>query len=224
VLSIITKTHPCQKDFGDEEDLGQLEETSEYDWLTIDTAMDALCGLALALGPQFSELWKVSEKAIMKYASGSESIERSTSVGVIAECIKAMGAQVTPSTTTLMTLLLKRMTDEDAETKSNAAYAMGLLQQHSNNEKEILKNFPTILSRLEPLLQMHEARAMDNAAGCVSRMIMRHPSKVPIAQVLPALLETLPLRNDFDENEPIYDMIVGLCEFMISMACVTAFL
>lgn len=213
ILAIITKAHPCQKDFGDEEDLGRLEETSEYDWLTIDTAMDVICGLAGALGPTFAQLWKIFEKPIMKFASGSESFERSTAVGVIAECIKGMGADVTPSTSTLMTLLLKRMTDEDPETKSNAAYAMGLLQLHSTNDREVLKNFPTILARLEPLLQMREARAMDNAAGCVSRMIMRHGDKVPVAQVLPALLEILPLRNDFDENEPVYDMVVGLCMF-----------
>ncbi len=153
----------------------------------------------------------MAEKPILKYASGSESIERSTAVGVIAECIKAMGSSVTPSTGTLLALLLKRMTDEDAETKSNAAYAIGLLQLHSANEREILKAFPTILGRLEPLLQMREARAMDNAAGCVSRMILRHKDHVPITQVLPALLDILPLGNDFEENEAVYDMIVTLC-------------
>ena len=208
----MTKSHPCQKDFGDEEDLGLLEETSEYDWLTIDTAMDAICGLALALGPAFSQLWKMFEKPVMKYASGSESFERATAVGVISECIRAMGEGITPNTSTLMPLLLKRLTDEDMETKSNAAYAMGLLQQHSKDDRTVLKQFPTILSRLEPLLQTSEARSKDNAAGCVSRMIMRHPANVPIAQVLPALMDILPLREDYDENEPVYDMIVGLCK------------
>ena len=214
VLSIINKDHPCQKDFGDEEDLGQLEETSEYDWLTIDTALDVAIGLAVALGETFGQLWKMFEKPILKYASSSESGERSTAVGVIAECIKTMGSAVTPSTSTLLKPLLHRMSDEDSETKSNAAYAIGLLQQESTNDKEILKSFPTILSKLEPLLQTDEARSKDNAAGCVSRMIMRHKANVPVAQVLPALIDLLPLRNDFDENEPVYDMIVQLCKLL----------
>lgn len=148
----------------------------------------------------------------MAFASASEGYERSTSVGTIAECIKAMGSSVTPFTSHLLKLLLHRMSDEDSEAKSNAAYGIGLLQEGSKNDKEILKAFPTILSKLEPLLQTEEARAKDNAAGCVSRMIMRHPSNIPVEQVLPALLEILPLRNDFDENVPVYDMIVKLCK------------
>jgi len=180
--------------------------------LTIDTALDVLIGLAAALGETFGQLWKMFEKPILKFVSSSESGERSTSVGVVAECIKAMGPAVTPSTSTLLKPLLHRMSDEDSETKSNAAYAIGLLQQESTNDKEILKNFPTILGKLEPLLQTDEARSKDNAAGCVARMIMRHKANVPTAQVLPALIDLLPLRNDFDENEPVYDMIVKLCE------------
>ena len=213
LIAIITKTHACQKDFGDEEDLGQLDETSEYDWLTIDTALDVVAGLAIALGESFSQLWKIFEKPVLKYVSGSEAIERSTSVGVIAEFIRAMGPAVTPSTTQLLRLLLHRLSDEDPETKSNAAYGVGLLQEKSKSEAEIIKAFPAILGKLEPLLQTQEARCKDNAAGCVARMIMSHEKHVPMAQVLPALLEILPLRSDFDENEPVYDMIVKLCTF-----------
>ena len=180
--------------------------------MTIDTALDVVIGIANALGETFGQLWKIFEKPIMAFASASEGYERSTSVGTIAECIKAMGSSVTPFTSHLLKLLLHRMSDEDSEAKSNAAYGIGLLQEGSKNDKEILKAFPTILSKLEPLLQTEEARAKDNAAGCVSRMIMRHPSNIPVEQVLPALLEILPLRNDFDENVPVYDMIVKLCK------------
>ena len=217
LVTIITKTHACQKDIGDEEDLSTLDGTSESDWVTIDTALDAIIGIASALGETFGQLWKIFEKPILAFASGSEGYERSTSVGTIAECIKAMGPSVTPFTSHLLKLLLHRMSDEDSEAKSNAAYGIGLLQQASKNDKEILKAFPTILSKLEPLLQTDEARAKDNAAGCVSRMIMRHPSNIPVAQVLPALLDILPLKNDFDENVPVYDMIVKLCKLFIPL-------
>ena len=212
LVAIITKAHACQKDYGDEEDLSSLDGTSESDWVAIDTALDVIIGIANALGETFGQLWKIFEKPIMAFASGSEGYERSTAVGTIAECIKAMGSSVTPFTSHLLKLLLHRMSDEDSEAKSNAAYGIGLLQAGSKNDKEILKAFPNILSKLEPLLQTDEARAKDNAAGCVSRMIMRHPSNIPIQQVLPALLDILPLKNDFDENVPVYDMIVKLCK------------
>ena len=192
--------------------MDELEETSEYDWLVIDTALDCISNLAFALGQTFSQLWKMYEKPIMRFASGSESFERSTAIGVVAECIRAMGSEVTPYTSTLLRILLHRMSDEDAETKSNAAFAIGLLQENSTNDAEILKSFNTVLAKLEPLLHTQEARAMDNAAGCVSRMVMRHQDHVPVEAVLPALVELLPLKEDFEENEPVFKMIVQLCK------------
>lgn len=207
----ITRKHPCQQDLGEEDDLDDLEESSEYGWLVIDTALDAIIGLAVALGPAFGQLYKTFEKPIMRFASSSESIERSTAVGVIAECIRGMGSAITPYTSVLLKLLLHRLSDEDTETKSNAAFAIGLLQEQSTNDRDILKSFNAILSKLEPLLHTQEARALDNAAGCVSRMITKHRNRVPVAEVLPALVALLPLKQDFEENEPVYTMIVSLC-------------
>lgn len=192
--------------------MDDLDEASEYDWLIIDTALDTVISLAGCLGETFGQLWKMFEKPVMKFASGSESYERSTSIGVIAECIRAMGKEVTPSTSSLLKLLLHRMSDEDTETKSNATFAIGLLQENSANEQEVLKSYNSILSKLEPLFHSHVARAVDNAAGCVSRMIMKHQDHIPITAVLPALVELLPLKEDFEENEPLYEMIVKLCE------------
>lgn len=216
ILAIITKKHICQQDSGEFDDMEDLGELSEYDWLLVDTALDVLIALATSLGETFGQLWKTFEKCVVKLASSSEAIERSASVGVIAECIRGMGNQVTPFTTSLLRLLLHRMNDEDPETKSNAAFATGLLVQNTNDTGEILKSFNTILARLEPLFEMHKARAVDNAAGCVSRMIMKHQEHVPLGVVLPALLHLLPLKEDVEENEPIYTMIVRLCTFFDS--------
>ena len=216
VLAIITKKHSCQQDSVEYDDMEDLGELSEYDWLLVDTALDVLIALATSLGETFGQLWKTFEKPVAKLASSSEAIERSAAVGVIAECIRGMGNQVTPFTTSLLRLLLHRMNDEDPETKSNAAFATGLLVQNTNNTEEILKAFNTILAKLEPLFEMHKARAVDNAAGCVSRMIMKHQEHVPLGVVLPALLNLLPLKEDVEENEPIYKMIVLLCMFFDS--------
>lgn len=99
VVSIMRKQHPCQQDIGDDEDFESLEESSEYDWLVIDTALDVVLALATVLGPAFAELWKIFEKPIMKFSASSENIERSTSVGVIAEAINCMDHAITPYTT-----------------------------------------------------------------------------------------------------------------------------
>lgn len=194
-----------------------LEELSEYDWLLVDTALDVVIALATSLGGTFGQLWKMFEKPVVKLASSSEAIERSASVGVIAECIRGMGNQVAPFTRTLLILLLHRLGDEDPETKSNAAFGMGLLVQNSTSDREVLKMYDTICSKLEPLFDMHKARAVDNAAGCLSRMIIKHQSHVPLEIVLPALLQLLPLKEDVEENEPVYNMIVRLCRSSSSL-------
>ena len=219
VLSLLNKQHTCQLDMGpfdsnsspDDLDPGVIE-SSEYDWLVIDTALDVIVSLAQVLGPTFSEFYKLVEKSILRFASSSESYERATAVGVLAECIRGMDSAVTPYTSSLFKILMHRLQDEDAGVKSNAVFAIGLLVANSEDEREIGKNFNNILAKLEPLLGEEEARTKDNAAGCVGRMISSYQDKVPLEMVLPALVSVLPLKEDFEENAPVWGCLVRLCK------------
>jgi hypothetical protein len=123
-----------------------------------------------------------------------------------------MGPAVSPYTSNLLPLLLKRLSDEDLETKSNAAYATGQLIFNSTDSQAYLSSYDTILGKLEPMLQIEESRIKDNATGCICRMIMAHPDRVPIGDVLPALVDLLPLKNDYEENKPVYECIYKLCK------------
>jgi hypothetical protein len=190
LAAIVTRSHPCQRDLGDdEEDRTDIGE---------------------------EEVWKIFQKPVMKFASSQTNFERSTAVGVVAECTAHMGAGVTPYTPVLLKLLLHRLSDEDPETKSNAAYAIGLLVYHSTDSAAYLPSYNTILSKLEPLLQTQRARTLDNACGCVSRMIMAHQDKVPVDDIIPVLVDLLPLTEDYEENKPIFECITGLCELCSS--------
>lgn len=182
--------------------------------------MEVVAALSTALGEQFGELWKIFETTIVKYASSQERFERSSAVGTIADCVESMGAACTPYTSKMMRIFVKRLSDEDPETKSNAAFGTGLLCEKSTDAKNVLSNYGTILGKLEPLLDASksapsstgdaQARLLDNAAGCVSRMIKKSPQSVPLEEVLPRLVDILPLKEDYDENEPVYSMIVSL--------------
>lgn len=212
VGNIITKKHPCQLDLGEDEFDDEDVEGTELEWVVVDSAMDVISGLASALGASFGELWKIFEKQILRYASGPESLGRATACGVLAEIITGMDAAVTPYTLQLLNILLKRLSDEDAQVKSNAAYAIGRLVEKSNDDTSITKAYPQILHKLESALHITEARCTDNAAGCVSRLILKHKNKVPVSQVVPVLVESgiLPLKDDFQENEPVWKMIIQL--------------
>ena len=219
LMLILQKQHPCQKDEDDFDDAEPLDqESAEYDWLIIETALEVVASLSKALGTQFAQLWPAFQKQILKFASSQERFERSSAVGTLGECVQYMGAECTPHTSTMMSVFLKRLSDEDPETKSNAAFGIGMLCENSTDANQILSNYGTILGKLEPLLDASSssgdddshARLLDNAAGCVSRMVKKSPQNVPLEEVLPRLVEILPLKEDFDENEPVFDMIVGL--------------
>ncbi|KAL8785414.1 MAG: hypothetical protein Q9195_008649 [Heterodermia aff. obscurata] len=219
LTQVLQKKHPCQEDFmsaesaSDASDLN-LEESAEYDWLVIDTALDCIIALATSLGPSFAQLYKIFEKPILKFASSTLSTERSTSVGVLAELIRSMGPAVTPSSDRLYKILLHRLSDEDPEAKSNAAFATGLLLEKTEDAKLLTQaTFAEVLRKLEPLLQTEEKRCRDNAAGCVCRLIMRNQAFVPLEAVIPVLVDLLPLKEDWEENEAVWACLVGLCAF-----------
>ncbi len=210
--TLLTRSHPCQQDLGDEDEDQEVEGSSEYDWLVIETALDVVVGLAVALGPSFAELWKIFEKPVMKFGSSNENNERSVAVGAIAECAASMKDGVTPYTSKLLTLVMKRLSDTDLDTRSNAIYAVGQLIYNSGDLGTYLPYYEPILLKLESMLQITEARTRDNAAGCLCRMISAHPDKVPLGQVLPALVDLLPLKEDYEENEPVYSTLLSLCK------------
>jgi importin-4 len=212
VTDIITKQHSCQTSYDDEDLDDEDLESNELEWIVIDNGMDVISGLAAALGGSFAELWKMFEKQVLKYASGQEALGRASACGVLAEVITGMESAVTPYTPSIMTILLKRLSDEDAQTKSNAAYAIGRLVEKSDDANTVVKAYPQIMQKLENMLGINEARCMDNAAGCVSRLILKHRDGVPVEDVLPALVNSgvLPLTEDYQENEPVWTMIVQL--------------
>lgn len=208
---IITRSHPCQMDLGDEEEEPDVEGgSSEYDWLVIDTALDVVVGMAAALGPSFGELWKIFEKPVLKLASSSEDLHRSTAVGTIAEITKYTGDAITPFTESLGQALVRRLTDPDPLAKSNAAYAIGLVVLNSSDTSKTFPMYPLLWEKLEPLLTVNEMRMTDNVAGAVSRMMAKNPNNEFVSQALPAVANVLPLQEDYEENAPIYENIYNL--------------
>ena len=219
VEAIVTKQHVCQIDFaGGEDDEDDLDELSEFDWVVIDTALDVICGLAIALGSDFVPIWPRFEKIVFQFVGGSESLERATAVGVLAEVATGLGDAVTPYTNKFLQLLSRRLSDEDMQTRSNAAYAVGKLIEKSSSDQDIVPAYPSILEKLEACLQIRELGLPDNAAGCLSRMILKHRDSVPVAEVLPALIHILPLTKDYEENEPVYRMICQMCMLPIILS------
>lgn len=211
VSTLITRSHPCQQDLGDEEEEHETDGgTSESDWMIVDTGLDVLVGLSAALGSSFAELLKIFEKPLFKLISSTEDVQRSTAVGTIAEITKYIEGAITPYTESVGEALARRLSDPDPLTKSNAAYAIGLLVLHSSDTGKTMPLYPKIWEKLEPLLSVSEMRMTDNVAGALSRMMLKNPDNGFVSEALPAVVNVLPLKEDYEENAPIYQNIYQL--------------
>jgi hypothetical protein len=135
-------------------------------------------------------------------------------MGTLAEIIAGMKEAITPWTEPMLELFYRGLSDGDAEVMSNAAFAAGMLVEHSATD--LSPQFNAVLGALHPLFVVPEGAsparhaAKDNAAGAVGRLIVRNAAALPLDKVLPIFLGALPLKNDHLENKPVFRAIFHL--------------
>lgn len=140
--------------------------------------------------------------------------DRSSAIGCLAEIISGMKGSITPSTEPLLELFYRALSDDEPDVQSNAAFASGLLVEYS--EVDMSPQYLHLLAALRPFFVVtpdasHQKKnARDNAAGAVARLIIRNTSAVPLDQVLPVFIETLPLQTDYLENRPVFRALFHL--------------
>jgi hypothetical protein len=128
--------------------------------------------------------------------------------------IIGMKNAITPSTEPLLELFYQALHDDESEVQCNAAFAAGLLVE--NSEMDLSRQYLQLLAALQPLFVVasdaptFKWKAHDNAAGAVARLIVRNVSAVPLDRVLPIFINSLPLKNDFLENKPVFKAIFHL--------------
>ena len=125
-----------------------------------------------------------------------------------------MKEAITPSTQPLLELFYQALSDEEPEVHSNAAFAVGVLVEHST--VDLSPQYLHLLAALRPHFEVApdapaaKFNARDNAAGAVSRMIIKNTTAIPLDQVLPVIVGVLPLKNDFLENRPVFRALFHL--------------
>ncbi|KAF9266734.1 ARM repeat-containing protein [Marasmius fiardii PR-910] len=214
-IQILEQKAFCQQDPDQDEDEEAPEDQAEYDSVLISSAGDLVAALANVLGHDFTPAFQRFFPLIAKFYKKSRSLsDRSSAIGCLAEIITGMKSSVTPSTEPLLELFYKALSDPDAEVLSNAAFAVGLLVEHS--EVDLSPQYLHLLAALRPLFNVTpdsppaRLNAKDNACGAVARLIIRNTSAVPLEQVLLVFVEALPLKNDYLENRPVFRAIFHL--------------
>uniref|UniRef100_A0A8C4YMC4 Importin 4 n=1 Tax=Gopherus evgoodei TaxID=1825980 RepID=A0A8C4YMC4_9SAUR len=208
--AVLERKTACQDDGLDEED-EEDEEQAEYDAMLLEYAGEGIPALATAAGgdafaPYFAGFLPL---LLNKMKPSCSVAERSFAVGTLAETLGGLGRATAPFVPRLLPPFLAAARDSDPEVRSNGVFALGVLAEHGG---EAL-HYPKILALLAGgSAQESSARVRDNICGAVARMILSQPQALPLSQVFPALLRSLPLTEDFEENKTVFRCISFLYE------------
>ncbi|KAH9931891.1 ARM repeat-containing protein [Fomitopsis serialis] len=176
----------CQQDPDQDEEEEAPEDQAEYDSMLISSAGDLVAALANALGQNFSPAFQTFLPLISKYYKKNRSLsDRSSAIGCLSEIIAGMKGAVTPFTEPLLDLFFRALSDDEAEVQCNAAFAVGLLIEHS--QLDLSQHYLKVLASIRPLFVV-----------------------APDAPVLPVFFDALPLKNDYLENRPVFAAIFHL--------------
>ncbi|XP_065827818.1 importin-4-like [Oscarella lobularis] len=202
----------CQ-DEGSDDGEAEEEDQAEMDGVLIELAGDVLPPLASALGgPSFAPYFAGFLPLLLAKSRNCSVAERSFAFGTIGEILFAMESAVSSFVKHLLPVLSAGLKDSEEEVRGNAVYGIGVLA--SQGGLEVVIHYQTILQELFSVLQIQQQKnhIVDNVCAAVCRMISAHPEAVPLAHVLPVVIERLPLKEDFTENETVYGCIVDLLQ------------
>ncbi|XP_059170198.1 importin-4-like isoform X2 [Physella acuta] len=205
---IFTHKVACQ----DQEDDGEDETEAEFDSMLIESAGDVLPVMARIMGgdnflPFFTSFVQDLLKRLKETSSTSE---KSFAVGTLAEVIEACGPPVGCAFTSVLYPVFTRMTkDEDEEVRSNSVFALGVLAV--NGGDAMISHYTDILKTLFTVMNAERnPRVLDNVCAAVCRMVWHSQQNVPLAQVLPVIVQLLPLKEDFEENVTVFTCLMKL--------------
>lgn len=227
INAVLNKEHLCQQDEGLDGEVDATGDISEGDEDLIDSATGLLGGIAHASGPGFVQLFQPLAEVLRKYVTSKHAGERTTGVAMFAELYQYLKDGLAQWDSAIMEIFLNALADKKLAVRATGAWGAGLICLYSANTELVRKSYPLILTHLQKLLkkvdraekkrteadeeELHnDYNSLANACGCVARMALRFPDLVPLDQVVPVLLQRLPLQAGFDENEEIYNLLKKL--------------
>lgn len=207
----------------EEEDHAADMEVSESDSTLTNTVLETLTALSNVLSVQeFTTIFTSMQHLIFSLMSSPSKAKRSHVIGSVAEICLNLGAENPFITSLLEQFVNKLSSDKSLEVRGNAAYGVGILVQNALNV-DVSSAYQPILKSLFEILTVANSKTLDeestkevversiaNSCGCLSRMILHNDTLIPLNATLPPLLEQLPLKDGYEEYEPIFEVLFNL--------------
>lgn len=184
-------------------------EESEYFVALVDLAGEVLPRFGEALQPEEFAMYfgRILPAIADRFNSNKDSEEyqsdRSLAYGTIADSFHSLQGCTRTWFDNLFPHFLNGLQDEYEQARQNAAFGVGELILYS--EEKAFDKYPQVLQALSHVVSVEtHAGTLDNVCGAIARLIIANSSNVPLEQVLPVLIQKLPLREDFNENKTIF--------------------
>ncbi|XP_043960108.1 importin-4 isoform X1 [Gambusia affinis] len=215
IRDVLKKKIACQDSSTDEAD--DEEQQAEFDAMLQEFAGEGI-PLVTASVPadKFSPYLNDLLPLIMSKAKSSCTVaDRSFSLGTIGEILHALvnvsgGRGVAGRLSIrLLPVLVAGVKDSDAEVRNNSVFGLGCLAQAAG--PLVVSDYPMMLSVFSNMLgKESDLRVIDNLCAALCRMIMSNVDAVPLEQVVTALATHLPLKEDQEENQTVFNCLTML--------------
>eukprot|EP01132_Coremiostelium_polycephalum_P009129 gene9129-11185_t len=197
----------------DEDDINEGQQDEDYvdeededeDFRLIEGAAECIIEVALSLGSRFKQYLELILPFLFKLTKPKiHHSMRACIIGALAECIKAIESDFSNHFDALFKLSIQGLTDESSKVKRTSLYLLGVIIKSSVIAKQ--DHFNLALQKISPIImnsQNESEEVIDNAIGCLSRLILTNYSFVPVDQILPVYLSKLPIKCDLDEIDTV---------------------
>jgi len=146
---------------------------------------------------------------------------RTLSIGAVAESIMVGNPDTSRLLPIIMPTLINGMSDENEVVMRNCAFCVGISLQNSSSGA--ITYIQESLLKLGKLIQSQEVPAVvkDNAISALCRIATTFIEHIPIDQVFLGIISGLPLKEDQDENNNVYESICKILSLRPQVVCFT---
>eukprot|EP01061_Rhynchopus_euleeides_P036900 TRINITY_DN6235_c3_g1_i1.p1 TRINITY_DN6235_c3_g1~~TRINITY_DN6235_c3_g1_i1.p1 ORF type:complete len:1109 (+),score=520.97 TRINITY_DN6235_c3_g1_i1:410-3328(+) len=214
----------CQVHGDDEDEDEDDDDEQDHDQQLIDSACDMIEKIAQAYGPSFRPMFDELLPGLLSYLNPSRPhTDHYMALAALGEICVVLGDKVFGHTENFIQICLKALKSSDSGVRSNACFTLGVVCE--GGAQQAVPLFPQALPALgEVITRSGEMeQAVDNAVSAVCRLIKTAPAACFLEQTLPGVLQHVPLKTDFAENENVYGTLIGLLNTSLD-ACKPHFL
>lgn len=232
LIKFLKKDHISHFEESHSKDDDDDDDSSETEVLLHESVLEVLVRLSIALESDFLKIFDSFKPLIFSFCNSKSKAVRISSVGSLAEICRGLKGADNSSNEILELFIQKLSKDDSLEVRGNAAYGIGLIFEHSQNDfsslsSSILQLLFSLLKEAEKELSVVDGenkdtiqRCIANQFGCISRILMKEKNFDKSDELIAIILNHLPLEVAFEENEPIFNLIIHLFEarneFMLS--------